>query len=423
MSSNVNITGLLAELINGTTESAKSTTPSVRKLNSVSFSTAYYKSKSKSENNRTTPSINATKKAIVLGHVEKTPLARVGQAPSETSWWDSMIDQLPRFGLSEEAENAIASTGVTNYPKYFVWILPDKISSDSILPVVIDNQIANLSLFPVCSIKNEAVTERLVDGALIRIDFENRLLKNDPYIVSVMNNKAEFGRVIFNELERITSPEGEFAPCNEQGVAVAHASGDTIGTAADDFQSEELIYINGDAIYPYTEGMTNADLVVFYHGIETGKTNKQEQNTILAELESKVSQGKLFIIPEGHDKPYSSIEGTISELENRGITIGDRKLGFWSGGAVGGKTALESDTFSQVEIADPSPQSSTIPSSIRTPGDKIDMTYNRSNWGTQSYYTNNIDSYVAFLTEHEVDINETDDNHKTIMIRMLGKLL
>jgi LAS superfamily LD-carboxypeptidase LdcB len=246
MSSSSNITGLLAELINGTTETPTSST-SVRNLNPVSFSTAYYHSKNKSENNRTTPSINATKKAIVLKHIDDSP-TRNSTAGSGTTWFSTMQDFLPRYGISETATNAISTTGVANYPKYRVWILPDKISSDSILPVVIDNQIANLSLFPVCSIKNEAVTERLVDGALIRIDFENRLLKNDPYIVSVMNNKAEFGRVIFNELEGIASPEGEFAPCNEQGVAVAHASGDTIGTAADDFQSEELIYINGDAI-------------------------------------------------------------------------------------------------------------------------------------------------------------------------------
>jgi len=421
MSSNVNITGLLASLINGTTESRISS-PSTKNLKSVSFSTAYYKSQGKSENNRTSPSINPTKKAIVLKHIEDTPTARTENSNTETNWWEEMITQLPSFGLSETTIDAIATTGITNYPKYYVWILPDKISSDYILPVLKERQVTNLKMFPICSVKNAAVTSELNDGALIRIDFENRLLKNDAYIVNIMNNDAEFGRAIFSELEGIASSAGQFEPCNEQGVAVSHATGDAIGTAADDFQSEELIYINGDAIYPYTEGMTSADLVVFYHGIETGKTDKQEQNTILAELESKVSQGKLFIIPEGHDKPYSSIEGTISELENRGITIGDRKLGFWSGGAVGGKTALESDTFSQVEIADPSPSQST-PSPILTSGDKIDMTYNRSNWGTPAYYVNNIDSYVSSLSEHGADVNETDDNHKTIMIRMLGKLL
>ena len=243
MSSSFNITGLLAQLINGTTETVKSSTPSVQKLNSVSFSTAFYKSQSKSENSRSTPSINATKKAIVLNRVEGTPVARVQQTTSdtETSWWDSMIGQIQRFGLSEDTNDAISETGITNYPKYYIWILPDKISSDSVLPVAVDNQISNLKIFPICSIKTTAVTEELVRGALIRIDFENRLLRKDAYIVSVMNNDAGFGRAIIRELEGIASAEGEFAPCNEQGVAVRHASGDPIGVAANDSQSEETV--------------------------------------------------------------------------------------------------------------------------------------------------------------------------------------
>tara|TARA_R110000796_G_scaffold124614_1_gene239100 strand:+ start:165 stop:896 length:732 start_codon:yes stop_codon:yes gene_type:complete len=243
MSSNINITGLLAQLINGTTETIKSSTPSVQKLNSVSFSTAFYKSQSKSENSRSTPSINATKKAIVLKRIEGTPVARVQQTTSdtETSWWDSMTGQIQRFGLSENTTNAISETGITNYPKYYIWILPDKISSDSVLPAITDNQPTNLKMFPICSIKTTAVTEELVGGALIRIDFENRLLRKDAYIINVMNNDAGFGRAIFSELEGIASAEGEFAPCNEQGVAVRHASGDPIGVAANDSQSEETV--------------------------------------------------------------------------------------------------------------------------------------------------------------------------------------
>ena len=184
MSSSSNITGLLAELINGTTESVKSVTPSVRNLNSVSFSTAYYKSQGKSENNRTTPSINATKKAIVLKHIEDTPTARVTPSNTGTSWWEEMIAQLPSFGLSETTVDAISTTGITNYPKYYVWILPDKISSDYTLPVLKEREVTNLKMFTVCSIKNTAITSELRNGALIRIDFENRLLKNDAYIVA-----------------------------------------------------------------------------------------------------------------------------------------------------------------------------------------------------------------------------------------------
>ena len=49
MSSSANITGLLAQLINGTIES-QTPSKSVRSLNPVSFSTSYYDSKAKELN-------------------------------------------------------------------------------------------------------------------------------------------------------------------------------------------------------------------------------------------------------------------------------------------------------------------------------------------------------------------------------------
>ena len=427
MSSSANITGLLAQLINGTTEQKPPST-SVRNLNNVSFTTSYYKSISKEENNRTAPQINATKKAIVLQHVDGSPTARTEAAGADTNWLATMIDLLPRFGLSERSTNAIATTGITNYPRYFIWILPDNIDNDSEIPTIIESEIINLKRFPVCSIKDASMMTPLSEGALIRIDFENRLTSSDAYIISIMNNSEEFGRTIITELGGIASAANGFSPCNEQGIAVRHPSGDALGTNADDFVSDELIYINGDAIYPYVENMTSADLVVFYHGIEADKDAKGRQNTILAALiphmDSLKNSNKLFLIPSGHDKNYSSVENTIKGLQDtKEIVVSSKKLGFWSGGSLGGKTALEQDTFAQVEIADPSPESNTIPSSIQTAGDKISMTYNRSNWGIPAYYVDNIDDYVAFMEADGVAVTETTSTHETIMKEAIGRLV
>ena len=99
MSSNANITGLLTQLINGTTES-QTPSKSVRSLNPVSFSTSYYNSKAKESNNRTTPQTNATKRAIVLKHIDNTPIL-ISTAGSETTWFETMRDFLPDYGVSK----------------------------------------------------------------------------------------------------------------------------------------------------------------------------------------------------------------------------------------------------------------------------------------------------------------------------------
>ena len=83
MSSSSNITGLLAQLINGTTPKLP-TRANVGNLNPVSFTTAYANSRIKEENNKTTPSVNATKKAIVLKHIDDSPIL-ISTAGSETT--------------------------------------------------------------------------------------------------------------------------------------------------------------------------------------------------------------------------------------------------------------------------------------------------------------------------------------------------
>ena len=139
-----------------------------------------------------------------------------------------MQDFLPRYGVSETATNAISTTGVANYPKYRVWILPDNLDSDVAVPLLREGEITNLDRFPLCSVKDISMTEELVEGALIRIDFENRAIKSDAYVINIMNNTEEFGRAIFTELAGIASPYGACLPCADASPSVSHPSGDAI---------------------------------------------------------------------------------------------------------------------------------------------------------------------------------------------------
>jgi hypothetical protein len=189
--------------------------------------TAFYNSRRQEENNKTTPSINATKKAIVLKHIDDSP-TRNSPAGSGTTWFTTMNDLLPRYGVSETTTSAISATGITNYPKYRVWILPDNLNSDGAVPLLREGEITNLDRFPLCSVKDISMTEELVEGALIRIDFENRTIKSDAYVINIMNNSEEFGRAIFTELAGIASPYGACLPCADASPLVSHPTGDAV---------------------------------------------------------------------------------------------------------------------------------------------------------------------------------------------------
>ena len=157
--------------------------------------------------NRTIPVANATKKAIVLLHVDDTPLMPQSQSGVETTWYKTMTERvLPRFELPEIISSAIAATGITNYPKYRIWILPDNLNSDFEIPSISDGEVVNIANFPVCSVKDVLLAEALTTGALIRVDFENRLQGTGAYVTNVINNNEEFGRAIFNELGGVISP-------------------------------------------------------------------------------------------------------------------------------------------------------------------------------------------------------------------------
>ena len=178
---------------------------------------------------RTIPVANATKKAIVLLHVDDTPLMPQSQSGVETTWYKTMTERvLPRFELPGVTMNAIAATGITNYPKYRIWILPDNLNSDFEIPSIEDGEVVNIGSFPICSVKDVLLAEALTTGALIRVDFENRLRGTGAYITNVINNNEEFGRAIFNELGGIISPSEACEAYENATPAVSHYRGHAI---------------------------------------------------------------------------------------------------------------------------------------------------------------------------------------------------
>lgn len=280
MSSSLNISGLLAQLINGTTETPPAPPP-VRDLRKVSFTTAMHNSANREANSRTIPSINATRKAIVLKHVDTTP-SELKTSGSETNWFTTMSGFFTNFGVSELISDAITETGVGNYPKYNIWILPDNMGADYTIPIVEERNVVNISDFPLCSVKNASISEQLFDGALIRIDFENRELRSDAYVVSIMNNTEAFGRAIFDELAAIASPEGSFAPCNEQGVAVSHPIGDAISTTGKDADLH-----NAYKAKERTAGAKNVSMTEIFNELNLALGNTNLAIGILANAKSE----------------------------------------------------------------------------------------------------------------------------------------
>tara|TARA_R110000824_G_scaffold119794_1_gene274130 strand:+ start:71 stop:1390 length:1320 start_codon:yes stop_codon:yes gene_type:complete len=229
MSSSIIVTRLLRLL---TAEGESSQSPEdPRNAEKVPFGRAVAEKGANGSSNRTIPVANATKKAIVLLHVDETPLTPQSQGGAGTTWFEVMTEQvLPKFELPAAAANAIAVTGVTNYPKYRIWILPDNLNSDFAVPSIEDGEVVNIGSFPICSVKDVLLAESLTTGALIRVDFENRLRRTGVYVTNVINNKEEFGRAIFNELGGIISPSDASAPCRSSRPSVSHPSGDAVAT-------------------------------------------------------------------------------------------------------------------------------------------------------------------------------------------------
>ena len=276
MSNSSDIVGLLASLINGTAEWHGAPFTSPGNLHRVSFTTAYANSRRQAENNRTTPSINATKKAIVLKHIDYSPTIN-STAGSGTDWFAAMQDFLPRHGVSETVTNAISITGVANYPKYRVWILPDNLNSEGAIPLLKEGEITNLDRFPLCSVKDISMAEELVEGALIRIDFENRTLQGDAYVTNIMNNSQEFGRAIFTELSGIASPLVACIPCADANTLASHPAGDAVN--AEDIRTP--MHNAYSDLYRAT-GSNLIDKVDLYNRLNDGLQNSRLAIGILA---------------------------------------------------------------------------------------------------------------------------------------------
>ena len=421
MSSNLDIGGLLAALLNSDVESFRA--PDVnRGLESVSVSTALNRSRVREQNNSNSTPRNPTKKAIVLQSVAGSP---TNVSPEEkTNWLGAANSILSKFGATPTQKELFSATAFSNFPEYYVWVLPDNAEDVGNVPTFNETAyVVNPERFTKCTLNNASILDDLLAGACVRIDYENRKLRTGAYVVNIINNSVDFSNAVIQELGGMPC-----AGANASDVSAEHAGGDVIGTEADNFNSEEVIYINNDAIYPYTEGMTSAELIVYYHGIEPNKNIKQRQNTILAPLTQQMSgtnSNKIFLIPAGHDKSYLSLLDTTSKLKSeKGVDTdaAQPKLGFWSGGAVGGKTALEEESFAQVEIADPSPQNNTIPSgSIRS--SNINMIYNKANWSAESWYPAGIESYISALDGSRATITEVTDSRYDIMTGSIERLL
>ena len=228
MSNNLDIGGVLANLLNYDVDSLESTT-SVRNLEPVSLSTALNKSHVREQNNNRQQSRNPTKKAIVLQPVEGTPTAA---APEErATWLESAISILTGFGATPDQTETMTATYVSNFPEYWVWVLPDSSENVGVIPAFQGTStVFNVERFTKCVINDAAIDVELLQGACVRIDYENRRLRGGAYVVNIVNNEPDFANAVIKELEGIPSAGGGFGACDERGVSVRHPSGDAVGT-------------------------------------------------------------------------------------------------------------------------------------------------------------------------------------------------
>jgi hypothetical protein len=307
--------------------------------------TAFYNSGRQARESITTPSINATKKAIVLKHIDDSP-TRNSTAGSGTTWFTTMQNSLPRYGISETATNALSTTGVANYPKYRVWILPDNLDSDGAVPLLREGEITNLDRFPLCSVKDISMTEELVEGALIRIDFENRAIKSDAYVINIMNNTEEFGRAIFTELAGIASPYGACLPCAGASPLVSHPTGDAV-SVEDSRRSLHNAYMELKTLY----GARPINKVDIYNRLYRGLQNSRLSIGIL----SRLSIG--ILSNASHESGFDS-NAVSTDSEESSIGLWQMNVG--SIGRVG--TPLSSmTTYAEEKL----PESIRIPSNSR----------------------------------------------------------
>jgi hypothetical protein len=178
---------------------------------------------------------NPTKKAIVLQTVSGTPTSLTPE--ERTNWIQTALSVLNLFGATQNQKEIITQTYATNFPEYYVWVLPDNMRNIEVIPAFQGGStVFNVERFTKCVVDNASIDGNLLQGACVRIDYENRKLSRGAYVVNIINNEQDFANAIIKELNGIVSPGGSFGACDERGVSVMHPSGDVIsatGNAAD----------------------------------------------------------------------------------------------------------------------------------------------------------------------------------------------
>ena len=228
MSNNLDIGGLLANLLNYDVDSLESIT-STRNLEPVSLSTALNNNQIKEGGSRTLHSKNPTRKAIVLQPVAGTPTAATPE--EKTTWLESALAILTGFGATPEQSETMTATYVSNFPEYWVWVLPDSTENVGVIPAFQGTStVFNVERFTKCVVNDAAIEAELLQGACVRIDYENRRLRGGAYVVNIVNNEPDFANAVIIELEGIPSAGGGFSACDERGVSVRHPTGDPLGT-------------------------------------------------------------------------------------------------------------------------------------------------------------------------------------------------
>jgi hypothetical protein len=125
----------------------------------------------------------------------------------------------------------MTATYVSNFPEYWVWVLPDSTENVGVIPAFQGTStVFNVERFTKCVINDAAIDVELLQGACVRIDYENRRLRGGAYVVNIVNNEPDFANAVIKELEGIPSAGGGFGACDERGVSVMHPSGDAVGT-------------------------------------------------------------------------------------------------------------------------------------------------------------------------------------------------
>jgi len=263
MSNSLDISGILAGLLNTDTQ-APIVASSTRDLEPASLSTILNRSKVIASS-APPPSENPTKKAIILQSVDGTPGSPTPQA--NTNWLTEIRSFLSGFGANLQQTTSISNTYITNYPEYYVWVLPTKRENIGLVPEFGGTStILNSEQFLRCVVNDSALVDNLIQGSLVRIDYENRRLRTGAYVVNVINSEESFASAIIQELGGISATNG-FGACGDQGVAARHPSGDVIGAGAD--------LLPPSAISPYGLRHGNKNIETNWTGIEIHYTVTQ----------------------------------------------------------------------------------------------------------------------------------------------------